>query len=67
MQLSELDEWRKKHIIMPRYIRREPKYEMTRGLRRSSPLEIRYYFLILGLNYLGTENIRANEEDHSRL
>jgi hypothetical protein len=30
------------------------------------PPEIRYYFLILGLNYLGTENFEANGKDHSR-
>ena len=40
---------------------------MTRGSRRrSSPLEIRYYFLILGLNYSGMENFGANGKDHSR-
>ena len=55
----------KKHIITPRYIRREPKYGMIRG-SRSSPYEIRYYFLILGLNYSDTENFEANGKDHSR-
>ena len=68
MQLSELDEWREKHITMPRYTKRGPKDGMTRGSRRrTSPSEIRYYFLILGLNYLGTENFRANGNDHSML
>ena len=52
----------KKHITTPRYTRREPKDGMTRGLRRSSPLEIRYYFLIPGLNYSGMENFGANGE-----
>ena len=56
----------KKDIITPRYIRREPRDSMTRGSRRSSPLEIRYYFLILELNYLGMENFEANRKDHSR-
>ena len=51
MQLSELDEWHKKHITTPRFKRREQKDGMTRGSRRrSSSLEIRYNFLILGLN-----------------
>jgi hypothetical protein len=37
---------------------------MTRG-SRSLPLEMRYYFLILGSNYLGMENFGANRKDHS--
>ena len=53
----------KKHIIILRFTRRERKDGMTRGSRRrSSPLEIRYYFLILGLNYSGMENFGANGE-----
>jgi hypothetical protein len=45
MQLSELDEWREKHIITLRYIRRGPRDGMIRGLRRrSSHQKIRYYF-----------------------
>ena len=36
------------------------------GSRRSLPPEIRYYFLILGLNYSGMENFKANGKDHSR-
>jgi hypothetical protein len=49
MQLLDLDEWEKKHIIIQRFIKRESRDGMTRGSRRrSSPLEIRYYFLILG-------------------
>jgi len=55
----------KKHITIPRFTRREPKDGMTRGLRRSSLSEIRYYLLILGLNYLGTKNFRPNGKDHS--
>ena len=66
MQLSELDEWREKAYHTPRYIRREPRDGMTRGSRRSSPLEIRYYFLILGLNYSSTGNFGANGKDHSK-
>jgi hypothetical protein len=31
MQLSELDEWREKHIIIPRFIWREPKDGTIRG------------------------------------
>jgi hypothetical protein len=39
---------------------------MTRGSRRSSSQEIRYYFLISRWNYLGTENFEANRKAHSR-
>ena len=67
MQLSELEEWREKAYTTPRYTRKGPKDGMTRGSRRrSSPSEIRYYFLIPGLNYSGTENFEANGKDHSR-
>jgi hypothetical protein len=37
MQLSELDEWRKKHITIQRFIKRESRDGMTRESRRSSP------------------------------
>ena len=53
----------KKHIITPRYIRRKPKDGMIRESKRSLPPEIRYYFLIPGLNYSGTENFGANGKD----
>ena len=66
MQLFELDEWREKHITTPRFTRREQKDGMTRGSRRSSPQEIRCYFLITGLNYSSMENFGANGKDHSR-
>jgi hypothetical protein len=56
----------KKHIITPRFTKRGPKDGMTRGLRMSLPQEIRYYFLILGLNYSGIENFEANGKDHLR-
>jgi hypothetical protein len=39
---------------------------MIRESRRSSSSEIRYCFLILGLNYLGIKNFGANRKDHSR-
>jgi hypothetical protein len=39
----------KKHITIQRFIKKELRYGMTRELRRrSSPQEIRYYFLIPG-------------------
>jgi len=58
----------KKHITTPRFTRREQKDGMTRGSRRrSAPQEIRYYILILGLNYSGMENFGANGKDHLRL
>ena len=56
----------KKDITTPTYTRREPKDGMIRGLRRSLHPEIRYYFLILGLNYSSMENFKANGKDHSR-
>jgi hypothetical protein len=57
----------KKHTTTPRYTRRGPRDGMIRGSRRkSSLLKIRYYFLILGLNYSGMENFGANGKDHSR-
>jgi hypothetical protein len=56
----------KKHITTPRYTRRERKDGMTRGSRRSSLLEIRYYSLIPKLNYSGMKNFVANWKDHSR-
>ena len=56
----------KKHFTTPKFTRREQKDGMTRGSkRRSSPPEIRYYFLILGLNYSGTKNFGANGKDKS--
>ena len=57
----------KKHITMPRYTRTELKDGMIRGSRRRSlPQEIRYYFLILGLNYSETKNFETNGKGHSR-
>jgi hypothetical protein len=58
----------KKHITTPRFMRRGQRDGTRRGSRRRSlSLEIRYYFLILGSNYLGTQNFGANGKDHSRL
>jgi hypothetical protein len=56
-----------KHITTPRYTRRKIKDGMTRGSRRSLHLEIRYYFLILGLNYSGMENFEASGRDHGEV
>jgi hypothetical protein len=56
----------KKHITTPRYTRREPKGDMTRESRRTLPLRDKVLLLILGLNYSGTENFKANGKDHSR-
>jgi len=55
MQLSELEEWREK--AYRRSTKSEQRDGMTRGSRRRNlHLEIRYYFLISGSNYLGLEN-----------
>ena len=50
----------KKLITMPRYTRREWRDGTIRGSGRSSPYEIRYYFLISEWNYSGIENFEAN-------
>jgi hypothetical protein len=53
------------HITTSRYTKRQPKDGMTRGSRRRSlHPEIRYYILILGLNYSGIENFEASGKDH---
>jgi hypothetical protein len=57
----------RKHIIIQESTKREPKDGMTRGSRRTNlHPKIRYYFLILGLNYSGMENFKANRKDHLR-
>jgi hypothetical protein len=67
MQLSDLDEWREKAYHNSKIYKERTKDDMARGSRRrSSPPKIRYYFLILGLNYLSMENFKANGKDHSR-
>ena len=67
MQLSELDEWREKAYHNAKiYKERTKRWNDTRIKKKFDP-KIRYYFLILGLNYLGTKNFRANGKDHSRL
>ena len=49
MQLSELDEWREKAYHNAKiYKERTKRWHDKRSRRRSSPQEIRYYFLILG-------------------
>ena len=54
MHLSELDEWCEKAYHNAKMYKEKLRDGMTRGLRRrNSPLEIRYYFLIPGLNYSG--------------
>jgi hypothetical protein len=54
----------KRHIIIQKSTKKEPRDGMTRGSRRSLHLEIRYYFLILWSNYSGMENLKANGNDH---
>jgi hypothetical protein len=66
MQLSELNEWRERAYHNSKIYKEESKDGMTRGSRRSLHPEIRYYFLIPGLNYLGTENFEASGKDHLR-
>ena len=67
MQLLELDEWRQKAYHNNKIYKERSKDGMTKGSRRSSLQEIRYYSLILGLNYSNTENFGAIGKDHSRL
>jgi hypothetical protein len=52
------------HITTQEYTRRGPKDSTTRGSRRSLHPEIRYYFLILGLNYSSMKNFEASRKDH---
>jgi hypothetical protein len=57
----------RKHIIIQESTKRELKDGTTRGsIRRNLHLEIRYYFLILGLTYSGMENFEASGKDHLR-
>ena len=68
MQLSELDEWREKAYHNAKiYKERTKRWHDKRIKKKEFAPKIRYYFLILGLNYLGTENFRANGNDHSML
>jgi hypothetical protein len=46
MQLSELDEWHEKAYYNSKIYKERTRRCMTRGSRRSSSQEIRYYFLI---------------------
>jgi hypothetical protein len=56
MQLSKLEEWREK-AYHNSIIYRELKDGMTRkSRRRNLHPKIRYFFLILGLDYLGMES-----------
>ena len=65
-QLSELEEWRNKHTIMPRSIKRRPRSVTTKGSsKRSSSQEIRYYSLIPGLSYLDMGSFGANGKDRT--
>jgi hypothetical protein len=45
---------------------RTKRWHDKRIKKKEFAREIRYYFLILGLNYSGTKNFRANGKDHSR-
>jgi hypothetical protein len=60
MQLSELNEWRERAYHNSKIYKEESKDGMTRGSRRSLHPEIRYYFLIPGLNF------EASGKDHLR-
>jgi hypothetical protein len=64
MQISELEEWREKLIIVQSFIKKEPRDGLIRESRRSLHPETRYYFLILESNYSGMENYGANGKDH---
>ena len=67
MQLSKLDEWREKAYHNAKiYKERMKRWHDKRIKKKEFALGVRYYFLILGLNYSGMENFRANGKDHSR-
>ena len=64
MQLSELDEWREKAYHNSKiYKERTKRWDDKRIKKKEFPQKIRYYFLIPGLNYSGTENFGANGKD----
>ena len=67
MQLSELDEWCEKAYHNSKiYKERTKRLHDKRIKKKEFAQEIRYYILILGLNYSGLENFGANGKDHSR-
>jgi transposase InsO family protein len=64
-QLSELDEWCEKVYHNAKiYKEKSKRWHDKRIKKKELPSEIRYYFLILGLNYSDTENFEANGKDH---
>ena len=67
MQLSKLDEWREKTYHNSKiYKERTKRWHDKRIKKKKFTQQIRYYFLIRGLNYLDMENFGANGKDHSR-
>jgi hypothetical protein len=67
MQLSELDEWRKKAYHNAKIYKERTKIWNDKRIKKEFTPRDKVLLLILGLNYLGTENVRANGKDHSRL
>ena len=55
MQLSELDEWCEKAYHNVKIYKERTKRWHDKRIKKEFTSEIRYYFLIPGLNYLGTE------------
>ena len=67
MQLSELDEWREKAYHNAKiYKERTKRWHDKRIKKKEFAPGDKALLLILGLNYLGIENFRANGKDHSR-
>jgi len=66
MQLSKLDEWREKAYHKAKIYKERMKRWHDKRIKKEFTLEIRYYFLIPGSNYSGTENFEANGKVHSR-
>ena len=66
MQLSELDQWREKAYHNTKIYKERMKRWHDKRIKKEFAKEIRYYFLILGLNYSSMENFGANGKDHSR-
>ena len=67
MQPSKLDEWREKAYHNAKtYKERTKRWHDKRIKKKEFALGDKVLLLILGLNYLGMENFRANGKDHSR-
>ena len=66
MQLSELDEWHEKANHNSKIYKERTKRWYDKRIKKEFTLGDKVLLLILGLNYSGMENFRANRKDDSR-